>query len=188
MSPEPGKYKIAVSGAAEIGHCCQNVEKLAREVGRQIFLQNCFLLTGATTGAPYFAAQGCNKAGGFSIGFSPAASESAHKKVYRLPLDQFDIMVYTGFDYSGRNLLLTRAADGVIVICGRMGTLNEFTIAYEDRKPIGILAGSGGTADIIPDLLKRPHKKRGPIVYDSDPKKLVQKLIAAIKATKSAKR
>ena len=167
-----------------MGHCCRNIKDLAEEVGRQIFWQNCTLLTGATTGAPYYAAVGCKEVGGLSIGFSPAASEIAHKKVYKLPLDQFDVMVYTGFDYSGRNLLLTRAADAVIVICGRMGTLNEFTIAYEDRKPIGVLEGSGGTADFIPTILSHPHHKRGSIVYDTDPKRLVQKLIAAIKASK----
>ena len=184
MSPDPGKYKIAVTGAAEIGHCCKDVQNIAKEIGRQIFWHDCVLLTGATTGVPYFAAAGCKEVGGLSIGFSPAASETAHKKVYKLPIDQFDVIVYTGFDYSGRNLLLTRAADGVIVVCGRMGTLNEFTIAYEDRKPIGVLEGSGGTADFIPIILSRPHHKRGPIVYDTDPKKLVQKLITAIKSTK----
>ena len=185
MSPDPGKYKIAVSRAAEVGHCCKNIEDLSREIGRQIFWQNCVLLTGATTGVPHFSAQGCKEVGGISIGFSPAASESAHKRVYKLPLDQIDVMVYTGFDYSGRNLLLTRAADGVIVVCGRMGTLNEFTIAYEDRRPIGILEGSGGTADLLKIILLRPHKKRGPIIWDTDPKRLVQKLIAVIKESKN---
>jgi uncharacterized protein (TIGR00725 family) len=178
------KYKIAVSGAAEIDHCCKNIKELSREVGREINRQGCVLITGATTGAPYYAAQGCNEKKGISIGFSPAASEKAHKKVYRLPSDQFDVTVYTGFDYSGRNLLMTRAADGVIIVCGRMGTLNEFTIAYEDRKPIGVLTGSGGTADIIKDLLSNPHRKSARVVYDSDPKKLVEKLIKIIKKEK----
>ncbi len=175
------KYKIAVSGAAQIGQCCKNIKEVAETIGREIVRQNCVLVTGATTGVPYFAAVGANKAGGTSIGFSPASSESEHKKVYKLPTDQFDVMVYTGFDYSGRNLLMTRAADAVIVVCGRMGTLNEFTIAYEDRKPIGVLEGSGGTADLIKSLTKRPHQKRGPIFYDSDPKRLVQKLIQYLK-------
>lgn len=178
------RYKIAISGAAAVGHCCEDIRRLSEKVGREIAKQNCILLSGATTGVPYFVAQGCKKAGGVSIGFSPAASEVSHKKVYKLPIDQFDVIVYTGFDYTGRNLLLTRAADGVIIVCGRMGTLNEFTIAYEDKKPIGILEGSGGTADLIRSILERPHKKRGPIVYDTDPKKLVQKLIQEIKKTK----
>lgn len=178
------KYKIAVSGAAQVGHCAKNIKELAGALGKEIVRQNCILLTGATTGCPYYAAQAGKKAGGMSIGFSPAASEAAHKKVYKLPLDSFDVMVYTGFDYTGRNLLLTRAADGVLIVCGRMGTLNEFTIAYEDKKPIGVLLGSGGTADLIQTITRRPHKKRGPIVYDTNPKKLVQKLIKTIKKSK----
>jgi len=177
------KYKIAVSGAAQISHCAKNVEKLASEVGREIVRQNCILITGATTGVPYFAAKGANHAG-VSIGFSPAASELEHRKVYKLPLDEFDVMVYTGFDYSGRNLLMTRAADAVIIICGRMGTLNEFTIAYEDGKPLGVLQGSGGTADLIKYLTERPHKKRGTIIYDTDPRRLVQKIIGHLKKIK----
>jgi len=181
------KYKIAVSGAAEIGHCVKNVEDLSYKVGEAIAKNGCVIVTGATSGCPYYSAKGANDAGGLSIGFSPAASHLAHKKSYKLPDDEFDLIVYTGFDYSGRNLLMTRAADGLIVICGRIGTLNEFTIAYEDGLPIGILLGSGGTADIIKTLLSRPHKKRGIIIYDTDPEELVKKLIAAIKKDKGRK-
>ena len=175
------KYKIAVSGAAALSHCSKNIKEVSRTIGREIVRQGCIIVTGATSGVPYFAAQGANRAGGISIGFSPAASESEHKKVYHLPTDEFDVMVYTGFDYSGRNLLMTRAADAVIVVCGRMGTLNEFTIAYEDRKPIGVLSGSGGTADLVSYLTKRPHQKRGVIIYDTNPKRLVQKLVQHLK-------
>lgn len=178
------KYKIAVSGAAALSPCSKNIKETARALGREIVHQNCILITGATTGVPYYAAQGANRVGGISIGFSPAATQLEHKKVYKLPLDEFDVMVYTGFDYSGRNLLMTRAADAVIIACGRMGTLNEFTIAYEDRKPIGVLSGSGGTADLIKTLTERPHKRRGPIFYDIDPKKLVQKLVKYLKRSK----
>jgi len=177
-------YKIAVSGAAQFTPCTEAAEELAREVGREIARQNCILITGATTGIPHLAAQGAKEVGGISIGFSPAASEISHKRVYKLPLDYYDLIVYTGFDYAGRNLLMTRAADAVIVICGRMGTLNEFTIAFEDRKPIGILEGTGGTADIIRTLLSRPHRPGAKIVYDTHPKNLVKKIIKLLKAKK----
>ncbi len=180
------KYKIAVSGASKIGHCASNVKELSRAIGKEIAKHNCVLVTGATTGAPHFAAQSAKKAGGFSIGFSPAASEKEHKKVYRLPLDCYDVVVYTGFDYAGRNLLMTRAADAVIIICGRMGTLNEFTIAFEDRIPIGVLQGSGGTADAIEGLLKGPHRRGERIIFEHHPKKLVEKIVKLLK-TRSAK-
>lgn len=180
------KYKIAVSGAAQTEHCAPNIGALSRELGREIARQNCILVTGATTGAPDLAAQGNQQAGGISVGFSPAASESAHLKVYKLPLNYHDIMVYTGFDYAGRNLLMTRAADGVVVVCGRMGTLNEFTIAFEDRKPIGVLTGSGGTADMIKELTKMPRRQSPAIIYDSDPKSLIKKLVQSIRKKKKS--
>ncbi len=175
------KYKIAVSGASKLNTCSKGIEKLAENLGREIAKSGSVLITGATTGVPYYSAKGCKEAGGISIGFSPAASLKAHQKTYKLPIDQFDVIVFTGFDYSGRNLLMTRAADAVIICCGRMGTLNEFTIAFEDKKPIGILEGSGGTADSIKDLLSKPHRKAAKIVYDRDPKRLVQKLLEVVK-------
>jgi uncharacterized protein (TIGR00725 family) len=178
------RYKIAVSGASKLKSCVKGIEELAERLGQEIAKNDLVLVTGATSGAPFYAAKGCKEKKGISIGFSPAASLKAHKKVYRLPTDYFDLIVYTGFDYSGRNLLMTRAADGVIICCGRMGTLNEFTIAYEDRKPIGVLEGSGGTADLIRTLARRPHTKRGEIIYDSNPEKLVQKLLKIIEKKK----
>ena len=178
------KYKIAVSGASQAGHCVKNITALGKEIGRQIALQNCILITGATTGVPNLAAQGAKKAGGVSIGFSPAVSELEHRKVYRLPLEFYDVVVYTGFDYAGRNLLMVRSSDATIIIDGRMGTLNEFTIAFEDNRPIGVLIGTGGTADMIKNIVKNSHRGPGKIVYDSDPKKLVSKVIKLINHSK----
>lgn len=181
------KYKIAVSGGSSCFYCCKEIKELSRKVGKEIVKQGCILVTGATTGAPYFAAEGAKKAGGISIGFSPAASEMAHIKKYNLPVQNFDVIVYTGFGYSGRNLLMTRAADAAIFICGRMGTLNEFTIAFEDQKPIGVLVGSGGTADEIKDLIKRPFRGRLRIAYQRDPKELVKEVINLIKENKKGR-
>ena len=174
------QYKIAVSGAARISHCCKDIERLSKEVGREIARQKCILITGATTGVPYFTAQGCKEIEGFSIGFSPASSEAAHLRTYKLPIDAFDVIIYTGFDYTGRNLIMTNAADGVIIICGRMGTLNEFTTAFEDQKPIGVLEGTGGTADKIKLIATGPYRGVRKVIYERNPKKLVKKLIELI--------
>ena len=174
------KYKIAVSGSAEIGVCLPDAPEKAEEVGREIVRQGAVLITGATTGIPYYSAKGAKEEGGISIGLSPAASLVSHIRTYHLPTDYFDLIIYTGFEYSGRNLLMTRSADGIIVCCGRMGTLNEFTIAFEDKKPIGILTGTGGMADEIEHIIEKAHRGKGKIVYDSDPKRLVAKVIELI--------
>ncbi len=178
------KLEIAVSGAAQISHCRKGVRELSEEIGREIARQNCNLITGATTGIPYFAAQGCKEVGGFSIGFSPASSEAAHLKKYKLPVEAFDVIVYTGADYAGRNVMMTKSADGVIIICGRMGTLHEFATAFEVQKPIGVLVGSGGTADKIKTIATGPYRGVKKIVYEKEPKRLVKKLIQLIKKEK----
>lgn len=178
------KYKICVSGAARTEGCAADAIDKTKELGREIVRQDGIVLTGATTGAPYWAAIGAKEEGGISIGFSPASSEAAHVRTYHLPIDYFDMIVYTGFEYSGRNLILTRASDAVIIVCGRLGTLNEFTIAFEDKKPIGILTGTGGMADEIKEIVAKGRRGPGKIVYDDDPKKLVAKLIEVVKKEK----
>jgi len=174
------KYKVCVSGAAETGHCSPGTAEKAEEVGRQIARAGMVLVTGATIGVPYWAAKGAKEAGGMVIGLSPASSEISHIKTYHLPTDYHDLIIYTGFEYSGRNLMLTRASDAVITICGRTGTLNEFTIAFEDKKANGVLEGTGGAADMIRDILTKAKRGFGKTVFSHDPKELVQKVIQLI--------
>lgn len=174
------RYKICVSGAAETGHCSSDALEKAEVIGREIARAGMVLVTGATTGIPYWAAKGAKAEDGLVIGFSPASSEAAHVKVYRLPIDYHDDIVFTGLEYSGRDWLLTRAADAVVIICGRIGTLNEFTAAFEDGKPIGVLEGTGGMADFIREVVLKSHRGPGRIVYSSDPKELLVMLVKEI--------
>jgi hypothetical protein len=179
------KMKICVSGAAETSHCDgSDVFEKAKALGKEIAEHGIVLITGATTGFPFWAAMGAKEAGGISIGLSPASSEKDHIDRYNLPLDYLDLIIFTGFGYAGRNLLLTRAADAVIVGCGRMGTINEFTVAFEDNKPIGVLQGEWQTDELIEKIVRESHRGPGKIVYDSDPKKLVEKVIELIKKEK----
>jgi hypothetical protein len=178
------KFKICVSGAAETGPCSEDAHLKAYKVGAEIVNQGAVLVTGATTGIPYWAAKGAKEAGGISIGLSPAPSEIAHVKTYKLPTDYFDLIIYTGFEYSGRNLLLTRSADGVAFICGRMGTLNEFTIAFEDRKPMAVLEDTGGFSNKFRQLVKDAQRGSGKIAYSKDPAELVASLIKIMEQEK----
>jgi uncharacterized protein (TIGR00725 family) len=174
------RYKIAISGAAETGLCAPDAIERTETLGRIIAERGMILVTGATTGIPYWAAKGAKQAGGFVIGISPAATKRHHVHTYRLPTDYHDIIIYTGFGYSGRNLLFIRSADAVITSCGRIGTLNEFTDSFEDKKPQGVLTATGGTTDLIPEIIKKADRGSGNIVYESDPKALIDKLVALL--------
>lgn len=176
------RYKIGVSGAADTSHCNADAIEKSEALGREIAKRGLVLITGATTGLPYWSAKGAKAEGGIVIGISPAASKTAHVKTYRLPLDYHDLVIYTGFGYSGRNLLFTRSSDALITLCGRIGTLNEFTNAFEDSLPQGVLKGAGGVTNLLPDIIEAAHRGNGKIVYDEDPAKLVERVLDLIEA------
>lgn len=171
-----GVIKICVSGAAETGHCGLDAFEKAKELGREIARSGAIITTGATTGFPFYSAMGAKDESGFSIGFSPASTEREHIETYKLPLDYMDVIVYTGFGYTGRDLLLVRSSDAIAIGCGRIGTLNEFSIAFEDRRPIGILQGSWDTDELLKKFIVSSHRPNNKIVFDPDPKVLVKKL------------
>ena len=179
------RYKISVSGAAETGHCGIDAMDLAKELGREIIRQGGILVTGATTGFPFWAAMGAKEVGGLSIGLSPASTEREHVETYGLPIDYMDVIIYTGFGYPGRDLLLTRSSDAVVLGCGRVGTIHEFTVAFEDKKPIGVLEGTWETDEVIKTIIEKGHRASDIIVYDPSPKELIRKVIEMIKAQKA---
>ncbi len=179
-----GVVKIGVSGAAETGACGLDAYEKAKEVGREIAKHGAIITTGATTGFPMYAAMGAKDECGFSIGLSPAANEREHVETYKLPLDFMDVVVYTGFGYAGRDLLFVRSSDAMIIGCGRIGTLNEFAVAFEDRRPIGILEGSWETDEILRHVIKEAHRPNEKIFFDSDPKALVERLIEVVQIEK----
>lgn len=178
------QIKICVSGAADTSHCGLGALNKAKELGREIARQGAVLITGATTGFPLWTTMGAKEAGGFSIGFSPASSEKEHTEVYKLPLDYMDLIIYTGFGYPGRDLLLTRSADAVICGCGRIGTIHEFTVAFEDGKTIGILEGPWDMDEELKNIIEKAHRPNDKIIFGADVKKLVADVITKVKKYK----
>lgn len=175
------KYKICVMGAAETEFCAPGSNSVAEQIGREIVRQGAVLLVPVSNGIPLWAAKGAKEEGAFVVGLSPAGSYKEHIEKYDLPTDFLDMIIYTGYGFSGRNLHLVKSVDAVILVCGRMGTLNVFTIAFEDNKPIGIAKGSGGIAEEISHLVERAHRGEGMIVDEKDPKKLVEEVLKLVK-------
>lgn len=175
--------KIGVSGSA-VFNGPPDAKHKAELVGFYLARNGAVVVTGDTTGIPYQAAKGAHNAGGFTVGISPASTFQEHVRKYKLPHKYEDFVMYTGFGYSGRNLLFIRSTDAVIFVNGRMGTLNEFTIAFEDKKPIGILTGTGGIVDELDHLLEISKRGRNKIIFDDDPKNLVRKVLAETRAYK----
>ena len=176
---------VGVMGASE-NDALTNSERvrlteLAGELGAALAKRECILITGATTGLPSLVAKAFRQKGGFALGVSPAENRREHVERYRLPEDGADVIVYTGFGYKGRNVINVRSSDVVIIFGGATGTLNEFTIAYDEGKVIGVLEGSGGVADHTKEIIDFCKKAtRGVVLFDKDPEKLVQRCLAAL--------
>lgn len=77
----------------------------------------------------------------------------------------------------GREVDNIRTCDCVIFAGGRPGTLDEFVIAYDEAKIIGVLEGSGGISAHLREIIAMMHKNTGAIVrYGNNPESLPAQL------------
>jgi uncharacterized protein (TIGR00725 family) len=171
------KIKIGVMGSAEENSPAELREK-AVALGRSIAACDAILLSGATTGLVYTAGKAAHDAGALHIGISPGLDEREHVEHFGLPTDACDAIIYTGFGLKGRNVVLVRSCDVVLFIAGSIGSLNEFTIAYDEGKIIGCLTGTGGVADearrIVQTFQKHTNAR---VIYDDDPSSLLDECL-----------
>src|SRR3569623_1602107 len=97
-----------------------------------------------------------------------------------------DLIDYTGFGFTGRDLIMTRSSDAVFFGCGRIGTIHVFTIAFEDRKPLGILEADWETDVVLKNIIDNGHRPNDKILFDTDPKALDERVIELVKKDKAA--
>lgn len=180
------RITISISGAAEVTHCGPNLIQKSFQLGRALANAGVQLSTGATSGFPEYVAQGYKEVEGapLSIGLSPAATKREHLNTYFLPLDNMDVVVYTGFGFPGRDLMLVRSSDAIIIGCGRIGTIHEFTVAWESDMPIGILQGEWATDEVIQNIIANSNRVNPLVVFDPDPESLVKKIVQMVKEKK----
>jgi len=172
------KIKIGVMGSAEER---PDIRDKCTALGQAIAVRDAILLTGATTGVIHLVGKAARDAGATHIGISPAHDASEHVERYELPTDACDAIIYTGFGLKGRNVVLVRSCDIVIFIAGSTGSLNEFTIAYDEGKIIGALTGTGGVADEIERVTQVfPKPTKAKIFYDDDPMRLIDECLSVV--------
>jgi predicted Rossmann-fold nucleotide-binding protein len=178
--------KIAVYGSAK-GEISEEVREKARIIGREIAKRGHTLITGACPGLPYEANLAAYKAGGKTIGFSPAGNLQEHINRFGFPTEGFSELKFISqhFPYADNNIACLRERniysatenDAAVIITGAWGTLNEFEICRFMGKPIGVLAGTKGLADFV-DKISREFDdvKSLRIIYYGNPVLLLDRL------------
>jgi uncharacterized protein (TIGR00725 family) len=84
------------------------------------------------------ACKGAKESHGVTVGILPDSKEEANPFV--------DIPIPTGLGMR-RNILVASAADVVIAISGRWGTLSEISYATIFQIPVVLVAGTGGVVE-----------------------------------------
>ena len=178
------KLKIGVMGSAsgpqmEDPHAREMARALGREIGKRGYI----FINGACPGLPNDALMGAKETHAFTLGISPAFSEYEHINEYLSPHGH-DMIIFTGMGFMERDIINIRSADGVVIVGGGIGSLNEFTIAYDEGRPIGILTNTGGISNHIEHVVIELCQREMPpnLVMDDDPVKLLDKLELVVKA------
>ncbi len=177
--------KIAVFGSSSGGLKATAMNKAMR-LGGIIAERGHTVITGACTGLPYEAVRGAMEKGGQVVGYSPWTSREEHEQSGD-PVEGFTELFFVPASYEHakdikitrkyRNVSSSAACDACVIVAGQYGTLNEFTNAYDFLKPIGVLAGTGGFADMLQEMTEKVRKEpRPPIVFSDDPEELVIEL------------
>ena len=138
---------VAVVGGGQAGaEACA----LALAVGALVVGAGASLVTGGRGGVMAAASQGAHRARGPARIPPILAILPGYDRAEAHPWA--DLVLPTGLGHA-RNALVVAAADLVIVIGGEAGTLSEVGLACKLGKPVCLLAGSGGVADGVGDLL-----------------------------------
>lgn len=169
--------RFGVMGSAADDHEPPNIVR-CRNLGAEIARIRGCLLTGACPGLPQAAALGAKEAGGHTIGISPAESFIEHVEVFGSPYEEYDVLIFTGLGFMGRELINIRTSDIIVIVGGRSGTLGEFAIAYEEGKLIGVLEETGGIVPVLPQIQASLSKDTGAeVIFEEDPKHLIRNLL-----------
>ncbi len=170
------KYNIGVIGGAAIGGFAPSQTALdyAYQVGRLVAEAGAALICGGKSGVMEAACKGAFEAGGITVGFLPGMEKSEANPYVQVALP-------TGVGLA-RNVLTVRASDVVIMISGGLGTLNELTVAINERKvPAIVLTGTGGWADRIQSIAYEgkylDERRAVPLHFASSPQEAVQQAL-----------
>jgi uncharacterized protein (TIGR00725 family) len=135
------KRLISVCGSDS---CDKNLSQFALEtaekVGQLIAQHGGVVVCGGRGGIMKAACKGAKSQNGLTIGILPNSKEEANEYI--------DIPLVTGLGHR-RNFLVANAADAIIAIGGRWGTLSEIAYAMVFEKPLILISDTGGCVDEI---------------------------------------
>jgi uncharacterized protein (TIGR00725 family) len=175
----PAAYTIGVSGV-EDANCLQATKESAIHIGQELARRNQIVAVSAVSGVPFMVAEAAKAEGGKVIGFSSSISQKEHIHTHRLSTELYDAVIYVGSNYDSRNTLLLRSCQAIIFISGRSQLLPEFIESFEEEKVVAVLTRPETATDEIAHIIALVKRGTSGIIYESDPKIIIDRVILAI--------
>ncbi len=119
------KINVAVVGGYK---CSKKHYKVARTLGELIACEGWVLICGGRSGVMEAASKGAKEKGGLTVGILPSY-DGRDANAY------LDVKIPTGLGYA-RNVFVVRAADVVVAVDGKYGTLSEVAFAFNEEKTV----------------------------------------------------
>jgi len=119
------KKVISVIGGR---NCTPEVEIIAQELGKKLSKVADILVCGGLSGVMEAVCSGFKAGGGLTVGIIPSYNKNDANKFV-------DIALPTGLGLA-RNVLVVKAADVVIALAGRAGTLSEIAYCIQFGIPV----------------------------------------------------
>jgi uncharacterized protein (TIGR00725 family) len=177
------KHTICIAGAGDLSHLGLEMIDEAKKLGEYLAEQDVIVHTAAASGFSFWVSKGVVSKKGHTVGFSPAANKDEHSDLYKLPLDPFSSVVYTGLGYPGRNLMMMRSSDALVVGPGQIETFHEFMTALEENKLVGVWEGPWEIDDAVHELIGKKGKTLN-VIFEKDPEKLVSRITKILDTNK----
>ena len=119
------KINVAVIGGST---CSKKIYTQAKELGSLIAQEGWTLICGGGPGVMEAVCRGAKEKKGLTVGILPSF-EGKEANPY------LDVKIPTGLGYA-RNILVVRAADAIVAIDGKYGTLSEISFALNEEKKV----------------------------------------------------
>lgn len=133
-------YTIAIVGNYDPLNYSMHELEFARVLGSHITRLGGIVASDTQSGFGIWSSVGAGEMGGVSIGFSPASSHYEHENHYRLSTENLSTIVYTGFGYLGRDVVMVRSSDCLIAFLSDEKIGHIMQLAKELQKPLFIVS------------------------------------------------
>lgn len=157
----------------------------AHAIGQYIARQQQTLFTITQDGTMQAAAKGARDQSGLAVGFSHAGNGDQHQRVFKLPTDGYDHLIYTNSTSPKRLERFLMSLDALIVIALPQAS-KFYGSQFPPNMPLAILTQIDTPTSHIQPLLDITRATDNPVIYNQNPRELVQDLVRLAKQLKNA--